>query len=187
MSHAGPDLAASRAGPAGAGDLASRIQRLEDERDIARLIDLHAMLSDAGPAEGFAELYAEDCTVDLGELLVPGAPTVISGRAQLMERVYLEAGHRAAEGRTQHLQGGPKIIRIAGDEAFGVTYAMTSLLQPGGTAKIIVSGFNFWTLARLDGRWRITRRVARRVGDRDVLDLFKPVSEQALAELDVGT
>jgi hypothetical protein len=161
-------------------DLAQRIQRLEDERTILQLIDLHGMLSDAGPAEGFAELYAEDCFVDLGELMVPGTKTVIAGRDRLLAQIYLDPDHRAAEGRTQHLRAGPQIIHIDGDDAAAVTYAVTTFLQAERTAKIIVTGFNFWTLARIARRWRFTRRVARRLGDDDVLALFRPLVARAL-------
>jgi hypothetical protein len=161
-------------------DLVARVQRLEDERQILQLIDLHGMLSDAGPAEGFAELYAEDCVVDLGKVLKPDVETVVEGRDRLLEEVYLEPGHRAAEGRTQHFRSGPQIIQVTGDVADAVTYAMTSLLQPDGSAKIMVSGFNFWSLRRDAGRWRITRRTHRRLGDGDVLELFSPLIARTL-------
>ena len=171
------------ASPAGVEDLAARVRRLEDERQILQLIDLHGMLSDAGPAAGFAALYAEDCVVDLGEVLKPGTKTVVAGRDRLLEEIYLEPGHRAAEGRTQHFRSGPQIIQIRGDEAEAVTYAMTSLLQADGSAKTMVSGFNFWALRREAGRWRITRRTHRRLGDDDVLDLFRPLVARTLAGL----
>src|ERR1041385_3054627 len=92
-------------------DLAGRVQRLEDERQLLQMIDLHGMLSDAGPAEGFAELYAEDCVVDLGRVLKPEVETVVHGRDRLLEQVYFEPGHRAAEGHTQHFRSGPQIIQ----------------------------------------------------------------------------
>jgi hypothetical protein len=170
-------------GSSSSADLAARVQRLEDERQILQLIDLHGMLSDAGPAEGFAELYAEDCVVDLGRVLKPDVETVVEGRSRLLEEVYFEPGHRAAEGRTQHFRSGPQIIQVSGDEAEAVTYAMTSLLQPDGSAKVIVSGFNFWAFQRESLRWRITRRTHRKLGDSDVLELFRPLVARALAGL----
>jgi hypothetical protein len=155
------------------------LQRLEDERSILQLIDLHGMLSDAGPAEAFADLYVEDCLVDLGETLVPGTKTIIEGRDRLLEEVYLEPGHRASKGRTQHFRAGPQIIQIDQDAAQAVTYAMTLYLADG-TPKQVLTGFNFWSMSRRDGRWRITRRTHRRLGDSDVLALFKPLVERVL-------
>jgi hypothetical protein len=183
MSTLESGLIAPAAGEDSAADLASRIQRLEDERSILQLIDLHGMLSDAGPAEGFAELYAEDCVVDLGRVLKPDVETVVTGRDRLLEEIYLEPGHRSAEGRTQHFRSGPQVIQVAGDDAQAVTYAMTSLLQPDGSAQILVSGFNFWSFRRDGGRWRITRRTHRKLGDGDVLDLFRPLVASTLAGL----
>ena len=70
MSTLESDLLPPPSGSASTTDLARRVRRIEDERQILQLIDLHGMLSDAGPAEGFADLYAEDCYVDLGELML---------------------------------------------------------------------------------------------------------------------
>ena len=182
MSTAEAELARG-SNDAASADLARRIQRLEDERQLLQLIDLHAMLSDAGPAEGFAALYAEDCIVDLGEILVPGKATVVEGRERLLEEIYFEPGHRAAEGRTQHFRSGPQIIQVDGDEAAGVTYASTSLVQSDGSARIMVSGFNFLGFTRASGRWRINRRIHRRLGDADVIALFRPLVARALAGL----
>jgi hypothetical protein len=108
---------------------------------------------------------------------------VVHGRDRLLEEVYFEPGHRAAEGRTQHFRSGPQIIQVARDEAQAVTYAMTSLVQPDGSASIMVSGFNFWAFRRDAGRWRIIRRTHRKLGDSDVLDLFRPLVARALAGL----
>jgi hypothetical protein len=126
---------------------------------------------------------AEDCVVDLGRVLKPEVETVVEGRDRLLEEVYFEPGHRAAEGRTQHFRSGPQIIQILSDEAEAVTYAMTSLLQPDGSASIMVSGFNFWAFRRDAGRWRITRRTHRKLGDGDVLDLFRPLIARTIAGL----
>jgi hypothetical protein len=163
-------------------DLAARIQRLEDERQIRQLTDLHCFLSDAGPAEAFKELYTEDCVVDLGRLMSPERTTVIEGRSRLLKEIYLDPGHRAWEGRSQHFGAGPQAIHIVGDHADAITYAITTLLYDG-VPKTIVVGFNFWKLTRTSGRWRIARRIARRLGDEDVPQLFAPIVRQVCLEL----
>ena len=163
-------------------DFDARLQRLEDERRILQLIDLCGMLSDAGPAEAFAELYAEDCVVDLGENLRPGVKTIIEGRGRLIEEVYLEPNHHAATGRVQHFRSGPQIVQVDGDSAEAVTYARTVYFADG-TPKEVLTGFNFWSLSRRGGRWRITRRTHRRIGESDVRALFKPLVERALKGL----
>lgn len=160
---------------------ASRLQRLEDERAIRRLMDLVWMLSDAGPTAALAELYTEDCVIDLGRLVRPDADTVIEGIETVRAR-YSAPGAAAREGKSHHFAGGPLAILIDGDEAQAASYALNSGLLDG-VARIGVTGFNFFRLARRDGGWRIARRTARRLGDADVLELFGPIVSRLLADL----
>lgn len=46
-------------------ELVARLQNLEDERDIARLIASYGPLVDAGDADGVAALWAEDGGYDV--------------------------------------------------------------------------------------------------------------------------
>ena len=162
-------------------DLAARLRRVEDEREIRRLMDLVWLLSDAGPTAALAELYTDDCVIDLGRLVRPDADTVVEGLETVRAR-YSAPGASAREGRSHHFAGGPVAIVIDGDEAQAVSYALNSGLADGA-AKIGVTGFNFFRLSRRDGRWRIARRAARRLGDADVLELFRPIVGRLLADL----
>ena len=164
-----------------AGADPARLQRLEDERDIRQLMDLVWMLSDAGPTAALAQLYTEDCVIDLGRLVTPDADTVIEGIESVRAR-YSAPGATAREGKSHHLAGGPSAIVIDGDEAQAVSYALNSGLIDG-VAKVGVTGFNFFRLARCDGRWRIAGRTARRLGDADVLELFRPIVARLTADL----
>jgi hypothetical protein len=166
--------------PAAEG-LGERIRRLEDERDIRRVIELNWLLADAGPAEAFTALYTEDCVVDLGRLVAPDIDTVIHGHAGVRAR-YTDPDHAAWEGRSHHLSAGPQPICITGDTAEAITYAMTTMFIDGAP-KLFVTGFNFWKLRREGGRWRIYHRIARRLGDSDVCELFKPVVWGVLGEM----
>lgn len=62
-----------------------------------------------------------------------------------------------------------------------MTYALVSSLKDGAAAMPLVE-FNVWTLRRVSGRWRIARRSVRRLGDHDLLDLFKPIVGQVIGE-----
>jgi ketosteroid isomerase-like protein len=158
-----------------------RLARLEDERAIRQLIDLNWFLADAGPAEAFVELYTEDCVIDLGRLVRPDVDTIISGHAGVHAR-YTDHAHSQWEGRSHHLSAGPSQILIDGDGAKAVTYAITTMLIDD-TPQRIVTGFNFWRLRRDAGRWRISHRWARRLGDDDVPALFRPITDPLLAAL----
>jgi hypothetical protein len=122
---AGPD---PRPGPAKrppSGDqLVATIQRLEDDRQIRQLIDLHWLLADAGPNAAFVDLYTEDCVIDYARLLNPDADTIVEGRAAIRAR-YVESP-QGPKGRSHHLSAGPQPICITGDEAQSVTNALVS-------------------------------------------------------------
>ena len=162
-------------------DLAERVQRLEDVRQIRQLIALNWFLADAGPAEAFVELYTEDCVIGLGRLVSPDFDTIVVGHAGVHAR-YTDPAHSQWEGRSHHLSAGPEAILADGDEARALTYAMTSMLIDGAP-KMIVVGFNFWRLRRSAGRWRISHRWARRLGDSDVPALFRPITGRLLDDL----
>ena len=162
-------------------DLAARLARLEDEAAIRRLMDLCWMLTDAGPTARLADLYTDDCVVDLGRLINPQADTVIEGIGAVRARYGAPGAGR--EGKMHHLAGGPQAILIDGDEAQAVTYALNSSLDADGQPRIGVTGFNFFRFRRENGRWKIARRTARRLGDGDVLDLFRPIVSRVLADL----
>jgi ketosteroid isomerase-like protein len=162
-------------------EAAQRIRRLEDVRAIRQLIDLNWFLADAGPAEAFVELYTEDCVVNLGRLVTPERDTIIAGHAGVRAR-YTDHAHSQWEGRSHHVSAGPEAILVDGDEARALTYAMTTMLIDGAP-KMIVIGFNFWRLRRDAGRWRISHRWARRLGDDDVLELFRPIVGELLDNL----
>ncbi len=161
-------------------DLAARLSRLEDEAEIRRLMDLVWMLSDAGPTERQSELYTDDCVIDLGRLINPEADTVVEGIDAVRARYAAPGASRA--GKMHHFAGGPQAILIDGDEAQAVTYALNSGLADG-QPRIGVTGFNFFRFRRENGRWKIARRTARRLGDGDVLELFKPIVSWVLAEI----
>lgn len=162
-------------------DIAGRLQRLEDERDIRQLLDLNWFLADAGPAEAFVDLYTEDCVIDLGRLVHPDFDTIVEGHAGVHAR-YTDPAHSGWEGRSHHLSGGPQAICIDGDQAQAATYAVTTMLIDGAP-KVIVTGFNVWRLVRGGGRWRIAYRAARRLGDADVIELFRPIVRRLLGDL----
>jgi ketosteroid isomerase-like protein len=158
--------------------LAEDIQRLEDIRDIRQLIDLNWFLADAGPAAAFVELYTEDCVINLGRMVTPERDTIVEGHAGVRAR-YTDSAHSMWEGRSHHVSAGPEAILVDGDEARALTYAITTMLIDE-TPKRIVTGFNFWRLRRAGGRWRISHRWARRLGDDDNLALFRPIVGELL-------
>jgi hypothetical protein len=162
-------------------DIAARLRRLEDEAALRRLMDLVWLLADNGPVAAFADLYTDDCVIDLGRLVTPDRDTLIEGIDAIRAR-YATPAASARLGQSHHLAGGPQAIVIDGDQAQAVSYALNSGLVDG-VAKVGVTGFNFFRFARRSGRWRISRRTARRLGDNDVIALFRPIVRRVLDDL----
>jgi len=67
----------------GIGELAARLRRLEDERDITRLIASYGPAVDAGDSDAAARRWAADGTYDVDGWLMEGRADV---RAMLARR-----------------------------------------------------------------------------------------------------
>jgi hypothetical protein len=133
-------------------DLEQRIQRIEDERAIERLIASYGPLVDAGEADATAHLWALDGSYD-----VEGWP--MASRADVAAMVRSDA-HQGliASGSTHFL--GPAVATVDGDEAVAVC---ESILVVRHDKKYLVAraGANYFRLRRIDGRWQITNRITR--------------------------
>lgn len=136
-------------------DLAARLRRLEDERDIARLIASYGPAVDAGDADGAAGLWASDGVYDVDDWRM-------EGRADVHAMVGSSA-HRqlVAKGCCHFL--GPCVVTVSGDSAVAVCESV--VLVRDGTEK---KGYQVWrctanhfALRRVDGQWRIGTRTSR--------------------------
>src|SRR5262245_14668400 len=99
-------------------DLTRRVQALEDELAIHRLIVRYGLAVDAGDADAAAGTFAEDGVydVDVG---------VMRGRSQVAAMVRGER-HQAMVGRCAH-QLGPAVVEVSGDRATAVGYSRVYL------------------------------------------------------------
>ena len=133
-------------------ELERRIQRIEDERAVERLIASYGPLVDAGEADATAQLWAVDGSYD-----VEGWP--MTSRADVAAMVRSDA-HQGliASGSTHFL--GPAVVTVDNDDAVAVC---ESILVVRHDSKHLVAraGANYFRLRRIDGRWQITRRITR--------------------------
>jgi uncharacterized protein (TIGR02246 family) len=134
--------------------LAARVQRLEDELAIHRLIVRYGLAVDVGDAEGAAATFAEDGVydVDVGRMEGRGAVAAMVRGARHQEMV----------GSCAH-QIGPAVVRVDGDRADATGYSRVYLATRAGTHVYRVS-FNRWELARRAGEWVVVRRTTRILG-----------------------
>jgi ketosteroid isomerase-like protein len=145
-------------------ELTRRVQALEDELAIHRLIVRYGLAVDVGDADAAAATFAEDgiYDVDVG---------VMRGREAVAAMVRGER-HQAMVGRCAH-QIGPAVVEIAGERATAVGYSRVYLATEGGVDVYRVST-NRWHLARQHGGWAIVRRVTRLLGHKEALRPFSP-------------
>jgi uncharacterized protein (TIGR02246 family) len=134
--------------------LARRVQALEDELAVHRLIVRYGLAVDTGDAERTASVFTPEGVYDADVRRM-------NGRAEVADMVRGER-HQRMVGRCAH-QIGPAVVRIEGERAVALGYSRVYLQSDHGTAIYRVS-MNRWELERRDGAWLIARRVTRVLG-----------------------
>jgi hypothetical protein len=136
-------------------DMLARLQRLEDEHAIAKLIASYGPLVDAGNADNAARLWAVDGNYDVEDWQMVG-------RAGVHEMVS-SSSHQAlvANGCCHFL--GPAVVTVTGDSAVAVCESLVLLREHDRAAGYQVwrATANHFVLARTHGQWQITTRTSR--------------------------
>lgn len=137
--------------------LEARLRRLEDERDIARLIASYGPRVDAADADGTAALWAVD-----GSYAVEG--WTMGSRAEVHAMVSSPSHRGLVDAGCSHFLG-PAVVTVDGDSAVAVCESLV-LVRRGaadepGEYVVWRATANHFELSRTDGRWQITRRSSR--------------------------
>jgi ketosteroid isomerase-like protein len=148
-------------------DLAGRVQALEDELAIHRLIVRYGFAVDIGDADHTAELFTEDTVydVDVG---------VMRGRKGIRDMV-LNNPHHSLVGNCAH-QIGPAVVEVNGDRAVATGYSRVYLRQGDGFEVFRVS-FNRFELERRGRQWQIAHRTTRLLGHAEAKTIFAAALE----------
>lgn len=130
----------------------ARLGRLEDERDIARLIAAYGPLVDSGCAEEVADLWTSKGVYDVDT-------GCLEGHDQITEMVRSEAHQGLIHNGCAHLLGPPHVT-LDGDEAIAVCH---SLLLVRVESRYIVrrATANHWLLRRGRTGWKVQKRTSR--------------------------
>ncbi len=142
--------------------LTKRVQRLEDELAIHRLIVSYGFAVDIGDAEHTADLFTEDTVYDIDV-------AVLHGREDIRKMVRTDP-HRSLVGNCAH-QIGPAVVQLNGDRAVATGYSRVYLRKGDGIEVFRVS-FNRWELEQRAGQWQIAHRVTRLLGHQEARDIF---------------
>jgi ketosteroid isomerase-like protein len=143
-------------------ELARRVQVLEDELAIHRLIVRYGLAVDVGDADAAAATFTDDTVydVDVG---------VMHGRDGVRQMVR-GPRHQGMVGNCAH-QIGPAVVEVDGDRAQATGYSRVYLRQ-GDAIGIYRVSFNRWELERRDGQWQVARRTTRLLGHADATALL---------------
>lgn len=138
--------------------LEARLQQLEDEREITRLITAYGPLVDSGDAEAVAGLWEPDGVYDVDEIFM-------QGREQI-EAMVRSANHQGwIAGGCAHFLG-PAHVTVDGDQAVAVCH---SLMVVHGEEGFVLrrATAHHWDLRRGADGWRVTRRTSRVLDGRE--------------------
>ncbi len=142
--------------------LTHRVQALEDELAIHRLIVRYGLAVDIGDAERSAGVFAEDGVYDVDVGLM-------RGRGDVMQMVRSEK-HQGMLPNCAH-QIGPAVVEVHGDRAVATGYSRVYRKQ-GDTVAIHRVSFNRWELERRRDGWQIVRRTTRLLGHPEARAVF---------------
>lgn len=143
--------------------LTRRVQALEDELAIHRLIVRYGLAVDVGDADGAADVFTEDGVYDVDVGLMRGRNAVAA--------MVRGERHQSMVGRCAH-QIGPAVVELDGDRAVATGYSRVYLRGDEATAIHRVS-LNRWELERRDGAWLIVRRTTRVLGHAEARAIFQ--------------
>lgn len=160
--------------------LAERIERLEDELAIHRLIVRYGLAVDAGEAEAAMELFTKDTlyevrAVGTGVNNDPGKTLVMRGRAAVGEMVRSEAHQKLLPNAAHTI--GPAVVHVNGNSATATGYTRI-YHREGDDFRMFRMAVNHWELVKQDGRWWVHRRYSQVLGGADVQDLMRKALEQ---------
>ena len=149
--------------------LLERVRRLEDERDIARLIASYGPAVDAADADTAAGLWAQDGVYDVENWQMVG-------RGDVHAMVSSSSHRELVAGGCSHFLG-PAVVTVDGDTATAVCESVVLLRRPeplpdsdfplrawrSSAQEYLVwrAAANHFELVRDADGWRITKRTSR--------------------------
>lgn len=163
--------------------LEAKLTELEDDREIRQLLSRYGFNADLGRSEEWVDLWTDDGafevaiprawdagigdqeTIDRQEAASEGEDQVVrhAGREALHTFIHDPDSHKAIEGRSLHIMDNNLVTQVEGDRATAESYNVT-LVRRGSQMTLFNASINRWTLAKVDGAWRIEECVRRRPG-----------------------
>ena len=136
-------------------DLAARLRRLVDDRDIRQLIASYGPAVDAGDPDATARLWATDGVYDVDGWRM-------EGRADVHAMISSQAHQKLVAKGCCHFLG-PCVVTVTGDEAVAVCESLV-LVRDGsdkGAYRVWRATAHHFALQRIDDQWQISIRTSR--------------------------
>jgi hypothetical protein len=156
--------------------LSAKIERIDDELAIQKLIVRYGLAVDCGDAEQTMALFTEDTVFDVGtpdtgrEGAQESSSLKMEGRAAVGEMVMGE-GHQSLLPNCAHTIG-PVVIEVDGSNARATGYTRI-YHQQDGEFRLFRLGINHWELVKEHGKWLIEKRASRVLGQLDAQRLLR--------------
>jgi hypothetical protein len=146
--------------------LEERLQRLEDESAILRLIASYGPSADSGSGDVAEKLFTEEAEYDI-------QVGTLNGGAAVGDMIdHLPLHRQLLAGGCAHTTDLP-LIEVDGDRAWALCHGFV-LRREGDQFVVWRAAAVWWEFQRATGRWRISRRVNRLLDGQSVApDLFR--------------
>jgi uncharacterized protein (TIGR02246 family) len=145
---------AAAAPPAGSTGIEQRLQRVEDELAIRRVLVDYSATQDAHDYEGYAALFAKN-----GEWV--NGKTVHKGREAILKMLvdlYGTPPPGYVNSESYHITSNPQ-VDVHGDRATARSRHLLIMRGPNGQPTPVLGGRYEDEFIREDGQWKILRRV----------------------------
>ncbi|MEV5388952.1 nuclear transport factor 2 family protein [Nocardia farcinica] len=134
--------------------LARRVEAMEDRWQILELLSAYGPAVDSGSADVAADLWLDDGVYDVDS-------GMLRGRAGLRAMIEGDMHQGFIRNGSAHLMGLPHIV-LDGDRAIVTGHSQLVLkVSDGPEFAVARITANRWELVKIDGRWRVERRIAR--------------------------
>ena len=140
-------------------ELAARLQRVEDELAIRRVILSYGPAADAGLAERAGGLWAGDGAYDWDR-----DRAALEGPAAVARMLEGDAHQSLIANGVAHFAG-PPLVEVDGDHATALSYSFVLRRDDDQRVYVWRLGAARWEFTRADGSWRIQRRTHRQLDE----------------------
>jgi len=147
-------------------ELSARLRVLEDEKAIREVIADYAFFADSGQHAEWVSNFTDDGTIELvGREATGTYPDVATwvGHEQLQEFIDDPRVHMVIEGRCMHVTTANLRTQVDGDDAVAEAYYVV-LVKEADRIVVANAGFTRILLRRVDGDWRIAKRLRHQIG-----------------------